>query len=295
LKVIALVAILITISFRSAFCAPKADALVSQDYRERDEALKLIPTLSLDERQTLAQQLVPKLSGSDITVGGFASEALGRLGQDAIPALLDQIKINPNDALTISSLSRLDSSALPLVQTLLHRDDDLLKHSALRILAAMKPGTAIGAGTDVTALLFGENDDLRLHAMEVFAGIAQRLPSWQRYKLTDSLPNIVHALEAESQAIRDAGVDTLGAMGKMADQAVEKLRMGLEDTSRPLNKPKVIAALRAINTQAAWDVLASIGVPEPSDGEHEPKGDYFSGSPGHRVPSPGIWRKPDSE
>ncbi len=282
----------IVICMTSASGNDLGDRLISQDYHERQQALMELPALTSNQRQELASDLSQELASSNLVAAGWASEALGRLGPDAVSAVASSLRANPvNNPLAISTLSRLDLNAVPTVIEFIRTGDPQMKQNALYVIAHIRVDSLSPAINDIAGLLRDSNEDIRVQSAEELGRMA-RLSSWLRSRLGSVVPDLTNALADDSSRVRDAAVIALGEIRQYADQASSKLLEGVSDHQKPLRKELVIGALRQMDTSSAWTALNSMGVEKSANEEFESREPHLRhgrGGVGHH----GMWRAPD--
>jgi HEAT repeat protein len=243
----------------SAMADEISDALLSQNYRKRDQALSSLSELSPEEQEALSAELVNYLRSSDLFVSGAAADALTRIGPVAVPAVARHLETYPvNNPLAVSVLSRLDIASVPSVIKFLSTGDTTQKRNGLYILSHMRHESMESAVPSVMDLLKDSDVEIRQLSAEF---ITQT--SWYNKQAVGYL---IADLQDDNMGLRDAAVGALEVIGAEGEPAIPALLAGIKDTRHMLDKSKVIAALRAMNTDASWEALESIGIKRPASG-----------------------------
>lgn len=225
-----------------------AERLVSDDQAMRSAALRELDTLDQAAKQQLITTLVSRLGTG--RYGRQASEALGRLGPPAVPALVQALH-NPDARVVIFAAEALEkmgpaaAPAIPVLVELTVSPDCRVHHDVAKALAATKSPEAVPLLRQALLRTGPPADnDYALFALQWLGPIAR-----------DAVPEVSLALQSSNSMTRIIAVKTLVAIDKGDAQFVPVF-------SKMLSDPEWSVRQKAAGALAELGPAASSAIPQ---------------------------------
>ncbi|MGA2090635.1 MAG: HEAT repeat domain-containing protein [Endomicrobiales bacterium] len=229
-------------------CVSLPTRLVSQQKETRDAATAQLMRMDNKSKEKIVPPLIESLKNN--VVRYHALEALERIGDVAVPALVDSLK-NPDvdtRALAVEALGWVGlSGASGLVEAL--RDTN----STIRYNAAFSLVNSTDASFAVPVLIKALKDEdvvFRRNAAEALGRIGSAAKS--------AVPGLIEAVRDSDADVRYNAVEALGHIGPDAKSAVPGLITALKDTDAN-NRFQAFRALAAIGPSAVPILIKSLG------------------------------------
>ncbi len=257
---------------------PLSQKLLSRDDRVRWSALKELDGLDAASKERLVPDLVQALKSKRELVRYFASEALGKVGAPALPALGKALRDVDADVRYRASeaLGAIGPAAVPVLSEALADKEGDVRSQAASGLAKVGP-----AARDAVSALVRALRDREPTVRQAVANALGRIGPAAK----SAVPALLEALTDENSSVRSSAATALGQIGPQEREVTRALLAALEDESGyvrrdavtalarmgPVSEDVVPALARMLSDRncyavrpAAADALGSIGVARPN-------------------------------
>jgi RNA polymerase sigma factor (sigma-70 family) len=246
-------------------------------FKDRDPGYRQNAIHALAAIGTEDKRVIPALIGAlkDSQVDSVAADALGSIGRDAVPSLLELLKGKDNElrAMAAIALARMGrkgkeaipetKDAIPLLIKCLDEDDQFLRSSAAHALGQMAPESK-SAIPALIQLLKDESPDGRQTSFPHLGHVRDyvNVEALSRFG-KDAVPLLTEALKDPNENLRISAAVALARIGEPAKSAVPELIRALHDKHN-LVRENASVALAEIGVDAVPAVVELMQDKDPA-------------------------------